>query len=307
MRVNAVYQILERPKVYLSIGAVQWSKINQGSRGRIYLLAHPIWAFGGRSIYLYFKHKFSLARRNVKLILLNNSASEDRMTKCLGFESYLINHNIHVSESDFRVEPRPKKYDAVYMAQAKPFKRIHLARQVRSLYVITYFWPDVRDKNGLWDLHAFEPSVSHAEFNRDRISASEINRILNESYCGLALSRKEGAMFSSMEYLFAGLPIVSTKSIGGRDFFFDDRFVRIVKSDAEQVSEGVAEFKRLKLDPHIIRKVTLEKVMKSRKDFFDVVCDIAKREGAPLDESFEAFHNRIWGVDALEKLSVIIS
>jgi hypothetical protein len=30
-----------------------------------------------------------------------------------------------------------------------------------------------------------------------------------------------------MEYLMSGLPVVSTLSLGGRDYFFDDDFVRI--------------------------------------------------------------------------------
>ena len=36
------------------------------------------------------------------------------------------------------------------------------------------------------------------------------------------MSSQEGAMYSSVEYLLCGLPIVSTKSTGGHDVFFTD-------------------------------------------------------------------------------------
>ena len=51
------------------------------------------------------------------------------------------------------------------------------------------------------------------------LNTEEVRRILVQSRCGLALSAQEGAMYASGEYLLAGLPVVTTRSRGGRDAF----------------------------------------------------------------------------------------
>ena len=183
-----------------------------------------------------------------------------------------------------RWREREKKYDAVYVAAAHPYKRIHLAKKIKKLFVVTYFWPDVRDEKGLWDLHAFEPQVSHCEFNRDRIPPDEVNRILNQSHTTLALSKKEGAMFASMEYMLAGRPVVSTPSLGGRDLFFDDRYVAITPDTPEGVASGVEQLKNKSLDPAFIRKETMKKVDASRRSFYDLVASLARRHGGTVEE-----------------------
>jgi hypothetical protein len=102
-----------------------------------------------------------------------------------------------------------------------------------------------------------------------------------------------------MEYLLAGLPIVSTKSRGGRDYFFDDRFVKIVDARPEEVKRAVSNFVQRPIDPHFVRERTLERVMASRRHFYDLAADIAQSERSPLVENFEAFHDRIWGKDGV--------
>jgi hypothetical protein len=71
-------------------------------------------------------------------------------------------------------------------------------------------------------------------------------------------------MYASIQYLLAGLPVVTTASIGGRDEFFDPAYVRWVPDDQEAVAHAVDELVELELDPQMIREATLAKVGKHR-------------------------------------------
>ncbi|MEL6195247.1 MAG: hypothetical protein AAFR66_24530 [Bacteroidota bacterium] len=307
MKINDVYKISDRPLIMASTGSLNWSKLKNPGPEKAYLLVHPMWNFSWTSLRLYYKLAKQLKRNGIEMILLHNSEEEYRFGKTFGFRSYLINQNIHACEHNFIIQDElDKEYDASYIAAAKKYKRIHLAEEVDNLFVITYFWPDVRDEHGFWDLHGFEPRIQHAKFNKERISSSEISTILNRSHCGLALSKKEGAMWASMEYLLTGLPIVTTPSIGGRDFFFDDRFVLEVKDKPAAVKEGVEEIKSRKIDPTFVRSETLQKIFKYREKYYELCVHLAQEEAkVTAFPSYEEFSDYVWGGEGIFKLKMM--
>ncbi len=112
-------------------------------------------------------------------------------------------------------------------------------------------------------------------------------------------------MFASMEYLLAGCPVVSTPSLGGRDFFFDNRYVEIVDPTPEAVLEGVNRLRKKRLDPAFIRAETLKKVSMTRKIFFELICKLSREHhGEP--PVWESFAERIWGApNGIAKLRII--
>lgn len=294
MKINSIYKISNKPIIWLSTGAKNWSKLENKSNEKAYLLVHPMWEFSYSSFIPYQRHKRQLAKKNIELILLNNSKAEHRFAKFWGFRSHFLNQNLHACEHQFNIESQEKTVDAIYIAAAKPYKRIHLAEQIKSLYIITYFWPDVRDSEGNWDLHAFEPRIKHADFNKKRINATQIRTLLNQSKCGLALSKKEGAMWAIMEYLFCGIPVVTTKSVGGRDFFYDERFVEIVDDNPKAVQKGVESIISKKLSPELIRNETISKVEIERKKFYEVVKNLHLKHNTEI-EDYQTFADRVWG------------
>ena len=277
MNINAVYHIWDLPWVWLTTGSKNWGQLENKTDKPAYLLAHPMWHFGLKSVLHYHRERRRLKKRNIHLIMLNNTDKENRFCNLWGLKGVCINHNIHCCEHIFCPTAKQKsKYEAIYIAAAAKYKRLELAARIKKLFVVTYFWPDIRDENGLWDLHAFEPRVQHCDFNRDRIPPTAVNEKINESDVGLALSAKEGAMFASMEYLLAGRPVVSTPSLGGRDFFFDNRYVEIVEPKPEAVLKGVNRLRKKRLDPAFIRAETLKKASVTRKAFFELVCKLSQ-------------------------------
>ena len=81
-----------------------------------------------------------------------------------------------------------------------------------------------------------------------------------QAHVGLWLSVVEGGMFASMEYLLCGLPIFSTKSMGGRDLFWDNQYVIVCEDSAEAVSESVKILKNQCIPRADVRRWTLEKI-----------------------------------------------
>jgi len=193
----------------------------------------------------------------------------------------------------------PKQYDAVYAAQLLPFKRLHLAAQVKSLYVLTYV-----SGQKSWDLHAYEPLLRHADFNPGWISLEEVPEIYSRARAGLALSRREGPMLASLEYLFCGLPVVTTHNRGGRNRYLTPRNSRFVADDSSAVAAAVADFVAAPPDPLAIRTQALQMVHRDRLAYVQMLAD---RCGVSFP-SPESEVERIWGgVAGISKLAVPIS
>ncbi|MCP9847318.1 hypothetical protein KBY86_10545 [Synechococcus sp. Lug-A] len=200
--------------------------------------------------------------RNHRMIFLANTHAEVDNLRSLGAEVLLHNQNMFVDRRLFQpiVPENAKIYDAVYNAQFLSFKRHELCTELSNLVLIGYNFenehfkcvrellPDVRianlDENG----------------NKRWLPQDQVNAIYNSSHCGLCLSKQEGAMHASMEYLLAGIPVVTTINQGGRDFYFDGRFVRWVNDTPSDVCNAVRSLKSEGIDPQFIRSETLRKI-----------------------------------------------
>jgi hypothetical protein len=85
-------------------------------------------------------------------------------------------------------------------------------------------------------------------------------------------------MYASAEYLLCGLPVVSTRSFGGRDVLYDDEYVRIVDDNPKSVANAVAELIQLNIPPDYIYRKTLEKMAPHRDKFNEVLKEIFLKE-----------------------------
>jgi glycosyltransferase involved in cell wall biosynthesis len=251
-----------------------------------------------RTLRRYVRARFRY-RGGKRLIVVTNEPSEARWLRLIGVEAQCLGHNLHVREQIYVPMPDvPKRYDAVYAATLLPFKRLHLAEQVKSLQVLTY----ARGQKS-WDLHAYEPRLRHAEFNPGWIPLKDVPEIYNRARVGLALSQREGAMFASLEYLFCGLPVVTTRNRGGRDRYLTPRNSRFVADDPGAVAAAVADFVAAPPDPLAIRREALEMVQRDRLAYVEM---LRKRCGVTFS-SPEAEVERIWGgLEGIGRLAVPI-
>lgn len=205
-----------------------------------------------------------------RLVFLTNTLGEKNTLVNLGVEAEFANHNIFVDENlFFPIANQIKEFDAVYNGQFLEFKRHYLAEKIKSLALIGYNFDTPYAKKLL-------NQMSHANFcNKDDSGAmkwlnqKDVNLIYNKSRVGLCLSKAEGAMHASMEYLLSGLPIITTFSKGGRDYFFQGDYVFWIEDAPAAITDAVDYVKKLHIEPEYIRSQTLEKLKKERLAFFN--------------------------------------
>jgi hypothetical protein len=212
-----------------------------------------------------------------RIVLLCNELFTVDLFLAEDVEAIFCNQNCFVNEKVFTTNPSAVKlFDAVYNACMASYKRHALAQKVESLALMTYRYGGTYQSDYESSVRA---SLSHAKWvkdsysDNDKVPVEEIVRFYHQCRVGLCLSEIEGAMFASIEYLLSGLPIVTTRSVGGRDVFYDPEYVLIVDDNAEAVSEGVKEMCARAPDPDVIRTKTLARMAEHRRWLRDFLRD----------------------------------
>jgi len=209
--------------------------------------------------------------------------TEQQVTDCAraGFQAYLVNHNCFLDESLFPVIPGiPKIYDAVLNARPLPDKRHDLALRVPRLALIASC--HVQGVQTI-DIDA----IPHVYRNHEQLTPSEVNRKIQEAKCGLCLSLSEGACYASSEYLLSGIPVVSVRSAGGRDIWYNWQNSIVCNPDAAEVADAVRvmgeRVARGEIDPWVIRNLHIRQSWEHRMNFVEVLRRIFKRFRVEID------------------------
>ena len=227
-----------------------------------------------------------------RLAFLCNTASQEPPFANAGWPAAILNSNIFCNDAQFRplAEVAPR-HDAIYNARLAPMKRHELATEIESLCLVYFYASGDGSVAAFHAEHArLSAAMPKATFlNRltpegcEQFPASTVNIAMNQARVGLCLSAVEGQMRASMEYMMAGLPIVSTPSIGGRDYFFDDEFCAIVHADPRSIREAVSAMAARCIPRDHIRARTLARVERERSRFIDFVQNIIERHGGRTD------------------------
>jgi len=225
---------------------------------------------------------------NHRIVFTSNSETQHAALSQAGLRSVFVNHNVVIDPDTFRpLSAVTKRHDAVYDARTSAFKRHELAAGIDSLALIAGYLP----MRGLHDdvyTRRIRQLLDGAHWYNDPYSPDyryltppEVNQALNECRVGLCLSAEEGAMRASMQYLLAGLPIVSTRSKGGRDAFFDPDYALVVDDDPQAIARAVQEMIGRNIPPETIRARTLEKIGEHKQRLFGLLDDIRREHGQP--------------------------
>ena len=189
--------------------------------------------------------------RSLSLHWMTSTPRESRRLSSVGYRAIWCHPNLFCDDSVLRIIECQKRFDAVYTAQIKPYKRLALAAEVASLRLIT----GTLDRVG----ELPELGLAHAVLNDKYLDRSGMAGALNECRVGLALSAVEGTMYACTEYLLCGLPVVSTPSRGGRDVWLDAGNSRIVPPEASAVAAAVRSLVAEPPDPYAIRSDALRR------------------------------------------------
>lgn len=231
-----------------------------------------------------------------RLTLLCNTPLETQLMSAKEFAAVTINHNCLVNDDVFRPLPEiAPVYDAVYNGHLSSSKRQELAREIEKLALIYYnLGTPAAQFHALRErLRALMPKahfVNEPTLDGCRwLPATEVNRVYAQSKVGLCLSAVEGAMRASIEYLFAGLSVVSTPSLGGRDYYFDDEFCIVATPDPRSIREAVDALVARNVPREYVRKKTLARVDLDRRRYINLVQGLIDEAGGTLQ-----FEERFW-------------
>jgi glycosyltransferase involved in cell wall biosynthesis len=237
-----------------------------------------------------------------ELVFLCNTGAERDLLAAAGLEAHLLNHNVFVSESVFRPLPDVRvAFDAIYNARLDPAKRHELASAIERVAYLSYQCPSAGPFAAQRKLMSrlLRDNPGHVLLNRlvdglpDKLPPEGVNAALNRAAVGLCLSSVEGANCASVEYLLAGLPVVSTPSVGGREVYFDHEFCTICDADPQAVRMAVDVLKARQIPRDYIRARTLAKLGPDRHRFLSLIDDLVQRLGGK-----RKFAERPWPFDA---------
>lgn len=232
----------------------------------------------------WYRERFALH----ELVFLCNTEEERRLVTAVGGNAIFSNHNLMVSEDIFHPLPDVSvEFDAVYNGRISPTKRHHLAFDIERLLHIAVSigeLPPAGNRAFIRRLQAQSPLHQIANPIVDgltgRLTPQEVNRAYNQAAVGLCLSAAEGAMCASMEYLMAGLPVVSTPSLGGRDVYFDPDYCIIADPEPVAIRRAVETLRDRAIPREEIRRRTLAKVWAQRRELMEFLSNLLERMGS---------------------------
>jgi glycosyltransferase involved in cell wall biosynthesis len=182
--------------------------------------------------------KYNNPNYNINNIIFMCPSNHNMMIcKNLGYSYILCNHNCFINEKTFHIKndngDSNRLYKAVLNCRPEKWKRPYLAKKVDNLAILKGY--NFR-KDDYYDLNLLNPIFIN---NDIRLNENEVVDIYSKSMVGLIFSEKEGACYSSSEFLLCGLPVISTKSVGGRDEWYNEKNSIICEDNEESVLECV--------------------------------------------------------------------
>lgn len=235
--------------------------------------------------------------KNIDFVYLCNEASESEILKQEGLSAYYCNQNCFLDETIYKPQyDAEKKFDAIYDAQIVPYKRHDLAIQVKNLALNGYI--SSITENIEYTNYVRENFLNHHWFQNPFISKdkakfeeTEVCDFINQCKVGLCLSSAEGGMYASAQYLLCGLPVVTTKNIGGRNTFFHSDYALEVDEKPALVQEAVKDLIQRKINPQFIRQKAVNIQKEHRQFFFNIINQIYASNGLNKEFSIREWNN----------------
>ena len=251
---------------------------------RVHHLVTYCWHYTGQQIAQHDSYVRSVRPEHVLPHLVNEVQVLHDLRE-LGIPATFVHQNAFLDERRVTIDTSvAKTFDAVYVARMNPFKRHGLASEVRRLLIVGGVQSRTDSPRYLHQLRQQLPHATLA-YNRPRgrLPLEQVVALINSARVGLCLSQREGAMFAAGEYLLCGLPVVSTKSLGGRAEWLDGPHCRVTDDDPQAIREAVDELVSIKSDPTEIRQSAVARACLHRARFIDLVQRIFDEERAERD------------------------
>jgi len=209
------------------------------------------------------------------IILANSEEEYEYYIEKTETNVIFCNHNSFLNEERFKIIENKKQYNMLISSCFSYYKNVSMAKNIDNVLHVGYinekleYIPDFGTRanfiNNSMDMNDYE-----------WICTKKYVNLLNSSLCGGIFSLQEGACFTSSEYLLCGLPVISTKSLGGRDIFYNKENSIICDSNTNSALEAFNELKNNIdfFDKHKIRENHINKMDYFRNILTNTVKDM---------------------------------
>ena len=240
-------------------------------------------------------NQFRLNYPNVRIILLHPDESFIEGYPS-DFEYINFNRNALVDTQSYNIvkDFDNSVYDAIYNANFYKYKRHDLIESISNFKIGLIYYHRIYTHNSAYyiDSSEIEYGLERESLFKSKenfyllnyfngkynfLNKTEVNNYYNQAKCGLCLSDVEGACLVSVEYLLAGLPVISVKNVGGRDKFLKQMgqySVTGIRPDPNEVEYYINEFKNKIFDRRSIRRKILYLIDKEWLELFDQLDNI---------------------------------
>jgi Iap family predicted aminopeptidase len=181
------------------------------------------------------------------IIILANSLEEKAFFETkIKSDVLFCNHNAFLNENKYTIyNSIQKNFDLVIDSAFHEYKNVNIAKKIQNTVHIGYFnYKKINTHDKIVPKFGTLANFKNDEYKR--LDKQIINMFYNQSLIGGIFSECEGACFASSQYLLCGLPVISIKSVGGRDIWYNEYNSIICENNEDSVYEAV-ELAKLKI------------------------------------------------------------
>ena len=180
------------------------------------------------------------SNKEFNIVILANSLEEKIFfEKKVSCDVLFCNHNAFLDEKKYTIYNSIKqKYDLVIDSAFHEYKNVNIAKKIQNTLHIGYFKYIKRNSDDKV-MPNFGILANFKDGEYKRLDKHLINIHYNQSLIGGLFSECEGACFASSQYLLTGLPVISIKSVGGRDIWYNEHNSIICENNEDSVYEAV--------------------------------------------------------------------
>jgi hypothetical protein len=220
------------------------------------------------------------------IIVLANSPEEKIFFESkINTDVLFCNQNTFLNENNFTISNQlTKKYDMVIDSAFHKYKNVKLASKISNTIHIGYYKYRSNETDGI-----VVPDYGIlANFNNgiyERLNRNQINIIYNQACIGGIFSECEGACFASSQYLLSGLPVISIKSVGSRDVWYNEYNSIICDKNEDSVYEAVDIVKKKLLNGEFNREKIRELHLKQMDEYRNTIIEYINSKLIAFGES----------------------
>jgi len=231
------------------------------------------------------KKLISNAKYPQNIFWMCNSDVETKFVRDQGIQAFTVSHNAFIDPNTFTIQSQSKMYDSIYVATIRPQKRHYLSKNLKNILYVADISNNIDINENL------SPYRAGVIFN---VYPRSVVELINKSKCGLMLSNSEGGCYASTEYLYCGIPVVSTRNVGGRNAYYDDYNCLFCEDTADDVENKVNQMTLLNRDPQKIRDNAIEcsrKMLDTLKN--SIIRNILIKCNDPQSNDIDNFFNML--------------